>query len=318
MFLCVENQYDFRFPAFHQFRVRTQNPSEMLNRTVLFMVAIAFTLIVTSGVNGIESNGAPIASTNAPGELTCNRSPCHTGSALNSGSGILTLNIANASGQYTPGATYDITVTMAQADILRFGFQTLALFDADSTNAGTFTVTDGFRTQVLSGINQYEGRQYMTYKYPGTEPFAAGTGQWSFQWTAPATAAGAVTFYTAAAAANNDGTDAGDLIYTQQLTLQPSASLAIGDEQHDGIIHRVFPNPASETVHLSYEVKHPGTTTVRLSDVLSRTSEVVLVRNDAPGTHQLTIELGQKYPAGLYFLTVSNGTSSDVRRFIIQ
>jgi hypothetical protein len=292
------------------------NLSEMLNRIVFFMVAIAFTLIVTSGVDGIESNGAPIASTNAPGELTCNRSPCHTGGALNSGGGTLAIEISNASGQYIPGATYDITVTMGQADIVRFGFQTLALFDVDSTNAGMFTVMDAMRTQVLSGINQYEGRKYMTYKYPGTEPFAAGMGQWSFQWTAPATASGAITFYTAAAAADNDATDDGDLIYTQQLTLQPTASTSIADEQGDEIIDCLFPNPVSDNVNLTYEVKDLGTTTVLISDMLSRTSDVVLVREDAPGTHQVAIDLGQKYPAGLYFLTVTSGTSSDVRRFI--
>ncbi len=291
----------------------------MVNKIILSIALIAFMLIIISGVNDIQSNGAPIASTNAPNELTCNRSPCHTGSTLNSGSGILSMNIDGPTGQYIPGMTYNFTVVMEQSGIERFGFQTLALFDNDSTNAGTFTIMDDARTKVISGINQYEGRKYLTYKYPGTTPISEGIGQWSFKWTAPANNSGVVTFYTAAAAANNDGTDEGDLIYTAKLALQPSGtSIQTDKDAHEIAFTHVFPNPLENDLHIFYDVRKQGSTSIYLTDMISRKSDLLLLRDDEPGNHPFDIDLQQKFVPGLYFLTITNGTSTDVRKLVIR
>lgn len=55
-----------------------------------------------------------------------------------------------------------------------------------------------------------------------------GTNQsrWAFHWKAPAQSAGRITFYVAANAANNNGSESGDLIYTTSASTQPAAPLA--------------------------------------------------------------------------------------------
>ncbi len=282
------------------------------------IATIGVLFVGTGWIIDTKSNGAPVASTNAPGELTCNRSPCHTGSPLDSGPGDLTFHIAGAEEGYMPGETYDVTVTMAQAGIERFGFQTLALHDLDTTNAGTWTVTDELRTRISSGILQYEGRKYMTYRYAGTTPFAPSQGQWSFQWTAPETNTGPVTFYSAAVAANNDGTDQGDLAYTLQHTLAPSIFASIGDRGPQRMHVHLFPNPVSDEVQVSYTTTTMGTTSIHISDPIARTSELLMRNMDTPGEHQVRMDLKGRFAAGAYLITVTNNGAVSSHKLIIQ
>src|ERR1700760_2239562 len=74
-----------------------------------FSAALLFTKNAANPTARAFSSGPPAGYTHAPGEVDC--SDCHTtptGSA-----GALTLN---APQHYTPGQTYDITVTHATAD----------------------------------------------------------------------------------------------------------------------------------------------------------------------------------------------------------
>src|SRR5215207_597995 len=67
------------------------------------------------------SAGPPAGFTHAPGELDC--ADCHTTPAQSTGT--LTLGIPD---KYTPGQTYDITVTHATTDAtrVRWGFELTA------------------------------------------------------------------------------------------------------------------------------------------------------------------------------------------------
>jgi hypothetical protein len=66
------------------------------------------------------------------------------------------------------------------------------------------------------------GRMYILHTAAGTNPTGAGTNSWSFKWTAPPTSTGKVTFYAAGNAANNDGAQTGDLIYTTSASINPA------------------------------------------------------------------------------------------------
>ena len=75
------------------------------------------------------------------------------------------------------------------------------------------------RTQIISGYGTTASRKYITYTFAGTDTVSPGIGKWTFDWTAPETNEGSVTFYIASIAANNDGTDDGDYCYTKKFTL---------------------------------------------------------------------------------------------------
>ncbi len=257
-----------------------------------------------------------MGSTNAPGELTCNRSGCHTGNALDSGGAVLSVDLGNATG-YTPGAVYPVTVELAENGKERFGFQMLALKADDSTNAGEFTITDSARTKIITGINQFAGRSYVTYKFPGTAAVAPGIGRWTFEWQAPTGTQSPISFYTAAAVANNDGTDQGDYVYTKVLTLSalPTAAAPSLVEADGRAI--VYPNPSDGRVQIAYSAKGTGLTRIHLLDLATHRDFLLLTRKDASGPQKWASDLRGQVPAGTYLLTITQGSSTDCHTLIL-
>ena len=51
---------------------------------------------------------------------------------------------------------------------------------------------------------------------------SSGLGEWTFNWTAPATLGGKITFYASGNAANNSNTQLGDFIYTATAVMRPN------------------------------------------------------------------------------------------------
>ena len=164
------------------------------------------------------SAGPPAGYTHAPGELDC--SDCHTTPAQSSGT--LALNVPDT---YTPGQTYDITVTHASGDAtrVRWGFQMTAL-DAADQKAGAFAPSDNL-TKVVSGDGPFPSREYIEHSEHGTFPGQQNGAGWTFKWTAPSEDVGPVTFYLAGNQANGDNNSSGDNIYFtfKSATFQPAA-----------------------------------------------------------------------------------------------
>ncbi len=277
---------------------------------------LALAIMLLSFEDGINSNGAPIGSTGAPTEHTCAKSTCHATYGVNSGSGELLLLPGDAANGYLPGHTYHLTVSLTQNNIERFGFQLLALKAGDNTQAGTLLVVDSARTQIFAGTNEFSGRNYATYKYAGTGPYATGLGQWSLDWVAPEETAGDVTFYYAAVAANNDGTDYGDLVYTRQTTISATTATTIGQPEKSTAL-QVFPNPVSAQLNVNYEAK-AGATQISLTDLLSRQSFPLLKKDDNPGSQSVQLNLTDRFAPGIYLLTISNGGQSQTQKIVIQ
>jgi uncharacterized protein (TIGR03437 family) len=110
-----------------------------------------------------------------------------------------------------------LTVTLAQSNRNRYGFQLTAITDAGN-RAGDLTPNDN-RTQTQ--INPGNQRQYINHTLTGVSPSSPGQGVWSFKWKAPAQSVGRITFYVAGNAANGDFSSDGDAIYTTSASIQP-------------------------------------------------------------------------------------------------
>jgi hypothetical protein len=177
---------------------------------VLLFAAAASALLLTDNAANPHarafSSGPPAGYTHAPGELDC--ADCHTTPAQSSGT--LTLGVPD---RYTPGQTYDITVTHASTDAtrVRWGFEMTALDSADQ-KAGTFAPSDAL-TRVVNGEGPFPAREYVEHTSAGTFPGQQSGANWSFRWTAPSEDVGPVTFYLAGNQANGDGNSSGDNIY---------------------------------------------------------------------------------------------------------
>jgi len=185
---------------------------------LLSITAIGVVLFTRNLANPLvraNSSGPPAGFTRAPGELFC--ADCHTVPAQSSGT--LSLSVPP---NYTPGQTYNITVTHATADQtrIRWGFELTAL-DATDQKAGTLTPLNSL-TQVVNNQGSFPSRQYIEHTSAGSFFGQLNGAFWTFQWTAPSQNVGAVTFYVAGNQANGDGSSAGDNIYFTFAASQPA------------------------------------------------------------------------------------------------
>ena len=179
---------------------------------------LSLALLLPLGAAGLfaHSFGAPPGETGAPGETNC--TVCHAGVA-NSNGGSITISVVNAM-TYSPGETLNLTVTVSDPTAMRWGFElTARLASNGMQEAGTLSLPAG---DTLAQLESSGSLQYVTHTSAGTRPGTSGGASWDVLWTAPATNVGAVTFYAAGNAANNNGLPTGDHIYTTSLTIQPA------------------------------------------------------------------------------------------------
>ncbi|HEU4388704.1 MAG TPA: choice-of-anchor V domain-containing protein [Blastocatellia bacterium] len=179
---------------------------------VLYLV-LGLAVAVSASVFGPEASH-----TGAPGETSC--VICHdTYEQPNVGPGSVTIEgnpaVYNASQQYT------LNITVQQGSRPRFGFQLTAI-DLNGNRAGSFTALSGdSQVNVVTGPG---GRQYIQHTQGGTTPNGSGRRTWQVRWTAPDTDVGTVRFFVAGNAANGDGTNQNDYIYTNSATSESGTS----------------------------------------------------------------------------------------------
>jgi hypothetical protein len=191
---------------------------------VVILAALAGAAVLLAGDRAVPtahafSGGPPPGVAGAPSEVTC--AVCHNGPA-NTGQFSI-----NAPASYAPGQTYQITVVHATNDTTRrsWGFELTALSDGN-TRAGAFTATD---TTALATGGPDGLREYISHNFDGTFAGSGGGAAWTFNWTAPATDVGNVTFYAAGNQANNNGNSTGDQIYTATRVVNgPPAAPTVG------------------------------------------------------------------------------------------
>jgi hypothetical protein len=288
-----------------------------IRKNIIFIFTALVIFVLMSNTYKIFSTGAPIASTGAPQEATCGKIGCHADNIINTGNGIIHIQFSNNQFIYEPGKTYTITVSLSQENIERFGFECISLFDSDSSNAGDFILTEANRTQILEGANQFATRKYITYKSAGTSPFSNGLGQWTFNWKAPSTSKGPITFYVASIAANNDGTDNGDLVYTKSLTITPQTLTGINEIGNENAI-TVFPNPIKEVFTISYPLKKSGTITISLFDLEGKEQIILFKEEQKIGVQKLVINNLDKSLKGIYFLAIKTNEEVVYKKIFIE
>ncbi|MBD0325880.1 MAG: hypothetical protein ICV68_05585, partial [Pyrinomonadaceae bacterium] len=178
---------------------------------ILFVAGGALLLVTDNTANRrvhAFSSGPPAGYTRAPGEEPEACAECHVNS--DAGTGQISITAPQS---YVPGQTYQITVTHTNNDQTRqrWGFQLTALDDSEQ-KAGTLAPLDNL-TQVLDNQGPFPNRQYIEHTSLGTFFGQHDGASWTFNWTAPATDVGPVTFYAAGNHANGDGNSSGDNIY---------------------------------------------------------------------------------------------------------
>ena len=279
----------------------------MEKKNLLLILCLAVFIISTAAV--LNSNGKA-GRTGSPNETTC--VSCHSDFPLNSGGGSVTITSPNMTGWvYTLGQTYTINVTVAKTGAVLFGLGVEALSGTVTyANAGTFICTNPAETHLLTYATN--GRISVTQMANGG--LTNNTKTFSFNWTAPTTNVGNVTFYVAGNAANNSGDESGDYIYT---TTQVATKSAVGisslSNSTDGLIVANYPNPFTNSTKIEFELIKSGHISIDVFNILGvNVSSLTKDKYYSEGKHEILFD-SSTLPSGVYMYKVK--VSSDDKSF---
>ncbi len=185
-----------------------------------------------------NASGAPAGRSGSPasGGNTCASAGCHNGPAVSTQSISISSDIPSSG--FVENTDYTITVQLdaGATGVTRTGFQ--ASVESGAGHEGTIT-TGGNAEVRLSGL-------YVTHNSSGTA--AVGNMKtYTFQWNS-GTAPDQTTVYVAANFANNNGGTGGDVILTETTVLSKESGISLNEPQDIAV--KMYPNPASEMVHL--------------------------------------------------------------------
>ena len=235
-----------------------------MKNKIKIISAIALTAISSiifiefSSSAGANSSGSPSAKTGSPGDGG-NCTSCHSGSATTQ-AGLITSNIPGTG--YIAGQTYTITGSITTNGITKFGFQ-ISPQTTGGTLLGSMTVTNSTNTQLTNS------GKYITHKSVGTS-FPSGTATWSFDWTAPTTGTGDVTFYGAFNSTNNNNNFFGDATTLSTLTVSENLTTGISAVSEESTEVSVYPNPFTDKLYIKNSSATTEQMNVTVTDINGR------------------------------------------------
>jgi len=281
---------------------------------LLFIGVLCF-LILPGNKNGRASE-AQTGNTGAPGDETnFNGSPrictyCHFGAA-----GPVTFihlidNAGDTVTQYMPGQQYKarVNITNNNPSLTGFGFQMIALRDADSTDL------DGFSDPGNNTVNNYKiatipnGRTYAEHDNVSLTPI------FDVVWTAPPQGTGSVTFYAAGNGVNRNGSTSGDGADGHVLQINEAIPASTAKLERSPIRLAVWPNPVINSARLNVQLEEPGLFRLRAIDLNGQLRWEVTQRLEA-GQNSVPLPV-QTWQPGQYILEISDGNNHGVSRVI--
>jgi uncharacterized protein (TIGR02145 family) len=155
-----------------------------------------------------SASGAPVGHTGSPGDGGSTCYSCHSGP---SPSDFDSYGISFDDGGETdvyPNTVHDIQISLFSQGASKFGFQMRAE-DSAGNSVGEILLTEPFSTQ-LDG-------EYITHTSSGTA--FINNAIWTCLWLSPIDFEGEVTFYTAGIMSDNSGTNGGDKLTSNNITI---------------------------------------------------------------------------------------------------
>ena len=265
---------------------------------------ISFSLLIDSTTTYSNPGGAPARCSSSPSDAaTC--TACHSGTASNR-DGMITSDIPDSG--YIPGGVYTITVSITQSGISKWGFE-CSPQDGSGNLLGSLAITNSTETKLV-GSNVY-----VTHKTGGNTSTTAGSKSWSFHWTAPAAGTGSVPFYASVLAANNSGSDIGDLTFKDTYTVFEDPNTGIV-EKANTLDFAVFPNPVEgNTIQVNFNANAESTSRIRVMSLNGLLVSEINHIATSNGNQQTTLNL-DNLAKGVYFIEIQNHLGNKTTRFI--
>lgn len=286
-----------------------------------YILSVVFAAACMGVAFNLKTSGGHPSSTGAPGELTCANATtgCHaTASITNDNTNMVnTLTFPTLDSSYVPGQTYTINLKAQKSGIVKFGFEIVALRNSNNSNSGTWTITDANRTQIISGTGSLSTRKYVTHTTNGTPAVSSGLGQWTFNWTAPSTNVGNITFYYATNCTNNNAANTGDQLYLSSFQIHPFVSTTgIAAWINEDDLFTTF-DPSTHEILLNYSLRKECRLSVTLSDILGKTVQSIEPQFKFAGKNCDKLNVAD-ISGGVYMVNLAIDGNTISKKIIIQ
>lgn len=273
-------------------------------KKIILSIAICGAMIIGLSAEKMSDNGKA-GYTGSPGELVC--TDCHNTYTLNTGGGSITLTSSNMTNWvYDPGVTYHMTATVSRSANSLFGVCVEALLSSNA-NAGTLVITNAAKTQIKTKTVSGVSRRSVVHTLDAGQ--GSGSYSFTFDWTAPTSNVGDVTFYFAGAATNANGDEFGDYIYNGSQVVSYNVSSGISDATKNSSLS-VFPMPVVDQFNVNYELKSTGIVNVNLYNLQGALVSKLSSKIMSSGNHTDNYFLPAQLSKGSYILSIE--TESDV------
>lgn len=254
------------------------------------IIAIATIMAFSSG-GGDETqstSGAPGAYAGDPASGSANCRTCHTGAPLGNLTGVITSTIPPSG--YIAGSTYTITANFVRAGHLKFGFEI-----SPQNSSG---VLQGTMANINTQTQLINAGTYITHTSTGVS--GSGSKTWNFQWTAPATGQGPVTFYGMFNATNNNLNALGDSVFESTTGVKENTT-AVQNIEENNFSVSIFPNPAIDFLNLRINLDELSSVQMDLLDIRGNRIENLFSEEQMNGEVSKSFDVSP-YPKGIYFL----------------
>ena len=288
-----------------------------MKKTLLSIAAViafgAATILLTSGQNDGQleactnydplsklSGGAAGGYAGDPANGNKNCTNCHSGTATPI-SGLITTNIPGTG--YVPGNTYVITTYKSSPGIADFGFETAAQ-NASGTDLGTFTNIDVNETQLKTKTIATVPHIYVTHTSNSNTGAAERT--YTYNWTAPVSGSGCVTFYGTFLEADGAGSTGGDAVFTSSTTVCEST---VGIAQ-----------VTSKSNISVYPTVSKGNFTIEVNEgdysieIYNLTGEKVFEKTTNASVEHVSLNV----TSGLYFVNIKKDNKNTIKKIVVQ
>jgi hypothetical protein len=293
----------------------------MKNRVILLCFVACLFICAGNSVSSKKVSGAHPGSTGAPLDLTCAQLGCHSDAQVNYAAVYNnTLIFSSADSTYLPNQPYTITVQVQGSEfnpVSRFGFELVALRDADSLNIGQFTITNPTRTKIINHTQGSDVRFSVTHKAAGTPATSPNFNSWVFNWTAPSFDAGNITFYYATNCSNDNGENTGDRIYLHSFQIKSNASVSL-KEYSDVYEIRPYYDAHTNQVVLGYKLPLKAQIKISLYDQIGREIVRTPALNKQAGEQLEKLILPENISQGVYTALIQIDNSTLSKKFAVQ
>ena len=271
------------------------------------MVAISANVLLTSWNHDdkvMTDSGASAGYANDPANGNKDCTSCHATWSEFSRTGLITSDIP-VNG-YTPGATYTITVTIPSSVAGVFGFENTVQDATGTAMLGTLTPIRTTETQLKTKTINSVVFTYITQK--STSFTFSGTASWSYNWTAPTTGLGPVTFYGAMLVGDGFADMDNDSVLVSNLVVTESTTSGIQQMLSESNIS-VYPTISNGT----FTINNAENNSYDLS-VYNVAGEKVYGKTVSSKLETLNLNV----TSGLYFVNIKSGNTNILKKIIIQ